>query len=236
MTRRTFVLPLLCSLALLAACDTPGVDPDLTGLVLEADGTPVADAAVGVIYRLDGLALPGDWPIPASPDKPRTGVTYTLPEAATVTITVLTYDRRPIRTLADEALPAGVHMVIWDATDDAGTPQPSGLYIVRIEGEGMPVTESEVFLYLYEPAEIARAPHAISAADGRFRIRHTLLPLGEVLTTTDETGAEVGHAVVSAQFQVLAVAPDGDGFRTVTRVVDWPDGPAGVDLTLTLPD
>lgn len=191
-------VPFLCFLALISACDTPGVDPDLTGVVADASGAPVADAAVGVIYRLDGMELPGDWSQTPTPAKPRTELQFTLPEATAVTVTVMTYDRRPVRTLADGTLPAGQHTVLWDATDDAGVPQPSGMYVVRIEGEG--------------------------------------LPLGEELTATNETGEVLDLAVVASEFQVLAVVADGDGFRTAAQVVDWPGGPAGVDLTLTLDD
>lgn len=233
---RVMSMVVLLSLVLLAACDSgPGVDPDVTGRVVDAAGEPVAGAAVGIVYRFDGMEMPGDWERTLSHDKPQTELIFDLPEPVPVRVTVWTHDGRLVRTLVDwEDLVAGVHMVAWDGTADDGTPQPSGRYLVRIEREGSATEESDLFLYLHEPGEIHRAPHALTDADGRFRIRRSLLPLGEELVATDETGEVTGTATVASDFKVMAVRETESGYLADSVVVDWPGGPAGVDVTLTL--
>lgn len=233
---RVMSLIVLLSLVLLAACDSgPGVDPDVTGTVVDASGDPVAGAAVGIVYRFDGMEMPGDWERTLSHDKPQTELIFDLPDPVPVRVTVWTHDRRLVRTLVDwEDLVAGVHMVAWDATADDGTPQPSGRYLVRIEREGMATEESDIFLYLHEAGEIHRAPHAVTDADGRFRIRRSLLPLGEEMVATDELGEVVATATVASDFKLLAVVEQSDAYISDDAVVDWPGGPAGVDVTLTL--
>lgn len=233
---RLISILILLPLLILAACDSgPGVDPDVTGLVVDAAGDPVAGAAVGLVYRFDGMALPGDWPPVLSHAKPQTGIDFDLPDPVPVTVTILAHDRTHVRTLVDdETLPAGQHLAVWDATDDAGVPQPSGSYIVRIEREGEPVQESDLFLYFFDPGEIHRAPHAVTDADGRFRIRRALLPLGVEIEATDELGEVVASATVADDFKIMAVVEVDPGFVSDAEVVIWPGGPAGVHVTLTL--
>jgi len=233
---RAMSMIVLLAMVLLAACDTgPGVDPDVVGTVVDADGEPVGGAAVGIVYRFDGMEMPGDWRRTLSHDKPQTELVFDLPDPAPVRVTVRTHDDRLVRTLVDwEPLAAGAHSVFWDATADDGTPQPSGRYVVRIEREGSATEEYDLFLYLFQPGEIHRAPHAVTDADGRFRIRRSLLPLGEEITATDDQGEVVATATVASDFKLLAVAERGGAFVSAGAVVDWPGGPAGVDVTLTL--
>ena len=40
-------------------------------------------------------------------------------------------------TLLDGPLPAGHQQVTWRGTDDAGHPQASGVYLYRLEADGL---------------------------------------------------------------------------------------------------
>jgi hypothetical protein len=71
-----------------------------------------------------------------NPFNPRTTIRYHLSEGAHVGITVHNVLGQVIRTLVDQAMPAGDHSVEWDATDLHGRPVASGIYFYRmIAGE-----------------------------------------------------------------------------------------------------
>jgi len=44
---------------------------------------------------------------------------------------------RLMRTLADEARPAGTQTVAWDGIDSEGQPAASGVYLVRLSADGV---------------------------------------------------------------------------------------------------
>ena len=61
----------------------------------------------------------------------------TLPGAARCDVMVIDAAGRAVRTLlAPAELPAGVHTLAWDGSDDAGAPTPAGLYFVVAHAGG----------------------------------------------------------------------------------------------------
>lgn len=81
-----------------------------------------------------------------NPFNPRTMVAFTLPEAATVRVSVLDAAGRQVAALLQQALGAGRHAVEWDGLDDAGRAAPSGVYLVRVEGGGTAAATKVVLL------------------------------------------------------------------------------------------
>ena len=62
-------------------------------------------------------------------------ITYSIPDAAegsTVLLAVYDATGRLVRTLIDGAGASGLHMTVWDGTDDAGDPVGAGAYFYRL--------------------------------------------------------------------------------------------------------
>jgi hypothetical protein len=59
---------------------------------------------------------------------------------ARASVRVLDLAGRAVRTLADGALSAGVHPLIWDLTDDAGNGVRPGLYLIHARAGRLDVT------------------------------------------------------------------------------------------------
>jgi hypothetical protein len=85
-------------------------------------------------------AVPGD-PSPAraprlaaapNPFNPRTALSFTLPRAGRVMLEIFDIAGRRVKVLASSSLPAGVHELVWDGTDDRGGQVASGAYLGRL--------------------------------------------------------------------------------------------------------
>jgi flagellar hook assembly protein FlgD len=53
-----------------------------------------------------------------------------------VTAAVFDVKGRPVKTLKNGFLPAGLHTLRWQGDTDAGTPAASGVYFVRVTAGG----------------------------------------------------------------------------------------------------
>jgi hypothetical protein len=113
------------------------------------DGTPAA--AQEVVFQdvrfvpaggvTDVAELPAARPAllrPAMPNpfNPRTVLTFALARPGTVTLDVFDLTGRRVRRLVDGALPAGEHRTEWHGRDDHGRTLASGVYLVRLAGDG----------------------------------------------------------------------------------------------------
>jgi len=72
-----------------------------------------------------------------NPFRPATTVPFGLDGPRRARLTVHDVTGRRIATLVDRALGAGPHEAIWDGRDDAGRAAPAGVYLVRLESDGM---------------------------------------------------------------------------------------------------
>jgi hypothetical protein len=88
---------------------------------------PMAGVEEGEIHQ---LAIAPNFP---NPFNPVTKIAYTVPSGAEhVTLTVHDVSGRVVRSLVDEALPAGPALAVWDGKDDAGHRLASGVYFARL--------------------------------------------------------------------------------------------------------
>lgn len=71
-----------------------------------------------------------------NPFNPKTNIAFTLERAGAVSLAVFDTAGRRVTTLHEGLLEAGAHDVEWDGRDSAGRPAASGLYFVRLQGEG----------------------------------------------------------------------------------------------------
>lgn len=71
-----------------------------------------------------------------NPFNPRVILSFTLPDARAVELTVFDLKGRRVRTLLSERREAGPHEVIWDGTGARGRPVASGTYLAVLTAEG----------------------------------------------------------------------------------------------------
>jgi hypothetical protein len=72
---------------------------------------------------------------------PVTEFTMSLPRTAHVTLSIYDIHGHRVKTLVDEAMPAGVRTLIWDGTNDWGQPVSSGVYFYRAAADDEAVTQ-----------------------------------------------------------------------------------------------
>ncbi len=226
---KNFLLSFLFLLALfilIPACSsddpaTPDVVPGLTGTVSDANGQPLSDVAIGVIYDIPGAVQGGKDVIVAPPrEKSATMIRFDLPEPTDFKLWITDYAGDHVITLVDESRPAGAGAITWNGRDEEGVPVPSGMYYAHTENDGEPGETYEVFLLYLDPADFLTAPNARTDAQGRFHIPDSLIPVGEVIEVHNELNELVDSVAISDTVRVLAVrAGDPDPVWTQVSVV-----------------
>ncbi|MDD4223641.1 MAG: FlgD immunoglobulin-like domain containing protein [Candidatus Cloacimonetes bacterium] len=97
------------------------------------------DATVDYVYADDPgtpalvTGLRGIFP---NPFNPQTSVSFSLKDAAPVSITIYDPRGRKVRTLAAREFSSGQHSLAWDGKDDSGQPLASGVYFCRMNSTG----------------------------------------------------------------------------------------------------
>jgi len=66
-----------------------------------------------------------------NPFNPTTTIQISMPSQADLTLTVFDVLGREVKSFAYERVPAGVHGIVWDGTNTAGTPVASGAYFYQ---------------------------------------------------------------------------------------------------------
>lgn len=98
--------------------------------VLEYDST-----ITGFGDKPPTVSLPSDFKLYQNypnPFNPTTTISWQLPVASQVELTIYNLLGQKIRTLVDGRQPAGFHQVEWDGRDDAGRQVASGVYFYRL--------------------------------------------------------------------------------------------------------
>lgn len=151
-------------------------DDGIVGHVYDADGNPLADVAIGLVYET------------VQPDpfaKPATGIDFVIPEAGMVRILVRDLTGETVRTLADSELPAGSHSISWDNRDESGRLAANGLYFMSVQFEGNLVAEASMLINNFGPATIHERANTVTDPEGYFRIPRGLIPVGEFLQVVE---------------------------------------------------
>ncbi len=68
-----------------------------------------------------------------NPFNPTTQISYALPQAGNVNITIYNVLGQKVRVLVNQKQPAGKYSVQWDSTNDAGKVVPTGMYFLRMQ-------------------------------------------------------------------------------------------------------
>ncbi len=134
------------------------------GLITEAEKDAIVSAAArsdcgkkkkkGRPKNIGELSTEGETVIPEdyllsqnypNPFNPTTGITFALPKAETVKLSVYNTSGQLIRTLVNGFYSEGFHTVMWDATDEAGNRVTSGMYMYVLHA-GETVLQNKMLL------------------------------------------------------------------------------------------
>ncbi len=81
-----------------------------------------------------------------NPFNPSTMIPYQLPTTMYVRLEVFNILGQRVATLVDREQPAGFHTASWDATDASGEAVAAGVYLYRLSGDGMQLTQSMLLI------------------------------------------------------------------------------------------
>jgi hypothetical protein len=121
----------------------PGNTYTYTLVVVLDDGSEIPSPDIEV--AVDALTLALDQNVP-NPFNPTTSISFTLPAAQRVTLSVFDVNGRLVRTLVDNDLLGGFKQYQWDGTDAAGVEASSGVYFYRLTAGKRTLTRKMVLL------------------------------------------------------------------------------------------
>jgi len=126
----------------LSFCERDAAIAALQRAVTEVSGLPTAvNDETDPLPRT--LTLYQNYPNPFNPE---TRIEYTLPRAADVKLAIFNILGRKVRTLVDEHQAAGAYAVDWNGADGSGNRAASGMYLYRLESDGVVATRKMVLL------------------------------------------------------------------------------------------
>jgi hypothetical protein len=106
------------------------------GVPLVRDLVPALEGAtVSLASRTPNVVLPTEFDLAQNapnPFNPSTQISFALPSAAKVSLTVYNVLGQQVKTLVDEYMTAGYQTVTWDGTDNSSASVASGIYFYRI--------------------------------------------------------------------------------------------------------
>ncbi len=102
----------------------------------EGEASSVENAYAGVVVEEGLPAVFALKPNRPNPFESSTVIGFDLPEACAVRLEVVDVRGRVVRSLTDEAWPAGRHSVVWTGQNDVGEAIGPGVYFVRIQAGG----------------------------------------------------------------------------------------------------
>lgn len=82
--------------------------------------------------NIEAFSLGRNFP---NPFNPVTRIDFTIPRDCHVTLEVYNVLGQTVKMLVDDNLSSGYRSVIWDGTDDSGSPVPSGVYFYRMTAD-----------------------------------------------------------------------------------------------------
>lgn len=134
------------------------ISEDLASTILETTPNRIAyfdSQALDLYQYVDPVASHASPDLPhrfsisqnyPNPFNPTTTISYSLPEQATVRMTIFNVQGSEITTLFDARRPAGRYDLQWDGVNHAGSPVGTGVYFCRIEAGQFSETIKMVYL------------------------------------------------------------------------------------------
>jgi predicted lipoprotein with Yx(FWY)xxD motif/photosystem II stability/assembly factor-like uncharacterized protein len=113
---------------------------------------PVAQTTLGVatgVENAENELLPTTYELSQNypnPFNPNTTISFSLPKSSNVALTIYNVLGKAVRTFSNTKLEAGVHQLVWNAIDDNGQPQSSGLYYYTLKSGDFSSTKRMLLL------------------------------------------------------------------------------------------
>ncbi len=129
-----------------------GVTYDYRITAFDVNGNESESAAASVVVGVADRpkdAIPTDYALGnnyPNPFNPTTMITYQLPKAGEVKLTIINSLGQKVRTLVTGQVAAGYHQTLWDARDDNGALVGSGTYLYRLEAGNFVQTKKLVLM------------------------------------------------------------------------------------------
>ena len=114
------------------------IESEASRFVLENTSLSLFDDVIPLSFKLHQ-----NYP---NPFNPVTTLRYDLPEDATVNITIYDMMGRQVKTLINGSQTAGYRSTQWNATNDAGSPVSSGIYLYMIQSGEFRQTKKMILL------------------------------------------------------------------------------------------
>jgi hypothetical protein len=102
-----------------------------------------SEISVEPVREVASFGLLGNYP---NPFNPMTRIEFTLDETARVYLRIYDVSGKVVKTLVQEAMPAGRHTAVWNGEDESGRTVVSGVYVCRLEASGKMVDRKMVLL------------------------------------------------------------------------------------------
>jgi probable HAF family extracellular repeat protein len=103
-------------------------------VLLDALGREIVPVAVTSVD--ESLEEPTEYSLQANYPNPFAGsthISYSIPEAMAVRLTITNMAGQQVRRLVDTWQQPGYHTIEWDSRDDSGKAMPAGIYLYRLE-------------------------------------------------------------------------------------------------------
>jgi len=121
--------------------DGVGVAAELT---FRGDGSRVSLGSLSTATLLPGsYSMSQNYP---NPFNPSTNVSFSLPTAGQVELSVYNVLGQKVATIANGQFTAGTHEVTWNGTDDSGSSVGSGIYFYRLTSDGFDETKKMILM------------------------------------------------------------------------------------------
>ena len=102
-------------------------------------GTPTTIREQELIQTaLTSFALYQNYP---NPFNPTTSITYSLPQAGDVEMSIYDIQGRRVRSLLKSMQAPGAYSIVWDSRTDGGSPCASGTYLCKVNFRGSILTK-----------------------------------------------------------------------------------------------
>lgn len=118
-------------------------------------GLPVPNGIIPADVMEIAYKERADEPLPESfdleqnrpnPFNPSTEISYSIPVAGQVELTIYNIVGQKVKTLVDAAQSAGTHKATWDGADEYGIPVSSGVYLYRLHGANFTATRKMILM------------------------------------------------------------------------------------------
>ncbi len=122
---------------------------DLSGNSGQDESDKVFEIYGGVGVEEFNTNLTGEYSLSQNfpnPFNPSTIISYHLPQAGRVILTVFNLSGQTIKKLVNENQASGIHQLTWDATDEKGIWVPSGVYYFRLQIENYQETKKMLLI------------------------------------------------------------------------------------------